>query len=96
MKHSFSIWLLALAVGVPAAAQQMMTSHAPTSMATQPVSVVQSQHKPVARVNGAVLTESDLLREEYTIFPYARQHNGSIPPEMAPDIRNGALKDDHL
>jgi hypothetical protein len=28
----------------------------------------------------------------YTIFPYARQHNGSFPKEMEPDIRRGALK----
>ena len=48
--------------------------------------------KPVVRVNGAVLTSSDLLREEYSIFPYARQHNGTIPKEMEPQIRGGALK----
>jgi peptidyl-prolyl cis-trans isomerase SurA len=43
-------------------------------------------------VNGAVLTERDLLREMYAIFPYARQHNGSFPKEMEPSIRRGALK----
>ncbi len=47
--------------------------------------------KPVARVNGSVLTDIDLVREEYSIFPYARQHNG-IPKELAPQIRSGALK----
>jgi hypothetical protein len=36
----------------------------------------QVSDKPVARVNGAVLTDRDLLREMYAIFPYARQHNG--------------------
>jgi parvulin-like peptidyl-prolyl isomerase len=46
--------------------------------------------KPVARVNGAVLTEADLVREEYSIFPYARQHNG-LPKDMEPQIRAGAL-----
>jgi parvulin-like peptidyl-prolyl isomerase len=45
----------------------------------------------VARVNGAVLTDADLVREEYAIFPYARQHNG-IPKDMEPGIREGALK----
>ena len=35
-----------------------------------------SQGKPVARVNGTVLTDRDLLREMYAIFPYAKQHNG--------------------
>jgi parvulin-like peptidyl-prolyl isomerase len=42
-------------------------------------------------VNGAVLTDHDLLREMYTIFPYARQHNG-FPKAMEADIRNGALQ----
>jgi len=46
----------------------------------------------VARVNGAPLTDLDLLREMYTIFPYAKQHNGSIPKAMEADIRQGALK----
>ena len=43
-------------------------------------------------VNGRVLTDTDLLREEYSIFPYARQHNGAIPPELEPQVRNGAMK----
>jgi foldase protein PrsA len=47
--------------------------------------------KPVARVNGSILTDADLLREEYAIFPYARQHNG-IPKDLAPQIRDGAMK----
>jgi parvulin-like peptidyl-prolyl isomerase len=47
--------------------------------------------KPVARVNGTVLTDQDLLREMYTIFPYAKQHNG-FPKDMEPGIRDGALK----
>jgi parvulin-like peptidyl-prolyl isomerase len=47
--------------------------------------------KPVARVNGSVLTDADLLREEYSIFPYARQHNG-IPKELEPGIRSGAMQ----
>jgi parvulin-like peptidyl-prolyl isomerase len=42
-------------------------------------------------VNGSVLTDADLVREEYAIFPYARQHNG-IPKDLAPEIRDGALK----
>lgn len=48
--------------------------------------------RPVARVNGVVLTDRDLLREMYTIFPYARQHNGGFPKAMEADIRGGALK----
>ena len=95
MKHRFSMWapfLLALA-----SSHAQVTSHAPTifkpapapkavSPAPQPAAA-----KPVVRVNGAVLTDADLLREEYAIFPYARQHNG-IPKDLAPQIRDGALK----
>jgi len=31
------------------------------------------------------------VREEYAIFPYARQHNG-IPKDLEPQIRDGAMK----
>jgi parvulin-like peptidyl-prolyl isomerase len=48
--------------------------------------------KTVVLVNGAPLTDRDLLREMYSIFPYARQHHGSFPQAMEPDIRRGALK----
>lgn len=48
--------------------------------------------KVVARVNGSALTDRDLLREMYAIFPYARQHNGTFPKTMEADIRGGALK----
>jgi hypothetical protein len=47
--------------------------------------------RPVVRVNGAVLTDRDLLREMFTIFPYARVHNG-FPKALEAGIRNGALK----
>ncbi|MGD0629498.1 MAG: peptidyl-prolyl cis-trans isomerase [Terracidiphilus sp.] len=79
-----------------AAAGAQVASHAPTVF-TQPPSpspVTGPQitpAKPVARVNGSVLTEADLLREEYAIFPYGRQHNG-IPKDLEPQIRAGALK----
>ncbi len=48
--------------------------------------------KPVVRVNGVVLTDEDLVREEYAIFPYAKQHGGKIPADMEPGIRKGALQ----
>jgi hypothetical protein len=47
--------------------------------------------RPVVRVNGAELTDRDLLREMLTIFPYARVHNG-FPKAMEADIRDGAMK----
>jgi len=78
--------LMALSVLIaPAAARGQMASHAPTSMANTTVAsasapqmapALQVSDKAVARVNGAVLTDRDLLREMYSIFPYAQQHNG--------------------
>ncbi len=61
----------------------------PTSPA--PSSSMQVTGKPVARVNGAVLTDRDLLREMLAMFPYARQHNG-FPKSEEAEIRRGALK----
>ncbi len=104
MKRRFPTWgvfLLALASShsqvashtptlfKPAPAQQRQTTQAGDTAlkAVAPASAV----KPVARVNGSILTDADLVREEYAIFPYARQHNG-IPKDLAPQIRDGALK----
>jgi parvulin-like peptidyl-prolyl isomerase len=91
MKVGTTLLTLILAAAVPMPAQ-LTASHASTQAAKQPSASVQPAGKPVARVNGVVLTEHDLLREEYTIFPYARQHNGQIPRELEPDIRKGALQ----
>jgi parvulin-like peptidyl-prolyl isomerase len=71
-----------------------MASHAPTAVArtaSARTSPLQVSDKPVARVNGAVLTDRDLLREMYTIFPYAQQHNG-FPKAQEAEIRQGALE----
>jgi len=89
MKRTFSIWLAVLA-SIPMNGQ-LAASQPPAPTATQPAAMVSPQ-QPVARVNGSVLTQADLLREEMAIFPYARQHNGGIPKEMEPQIRNGAMK----
>jgi peptidylprolyl isomerase len=82
MKRYFFVCALLLA-GSSAALPE---SHLPPAVPPQP------QGKPVARVNGAVLTDRDLLREMYAIFPYARVHNGGFPQAMEADIRKGALK----
>jgi len=77
-----------------AAASSQVASHSPTvfrAPATPPAHPSATASKPVVEVNGAILTEADLAREEYAIFPYARQHNG-LPKELAPQIRDGALK----
>jgi parvulin-like peptidyl-prolyl isomerase len=83
-----ALLLLALSAG-----SAQVASHAPALKpevrATVP-SLDMQTGRVVARVNGAVLTERDLMRELYAIFPYARQHNG-IPKSMEPEMRKGAL-----
>jgi parvulin-like peptidyl-prolyl isomerase len=91
MKSKFFICVLVLVALSPMSAQ-LVASHASTQAGKSAAAVVQPAGKPVARVNGAVLTDRDLQREEYAIFPYARQHNGSIPKEMESGIRNGAMQ----
>jgi len=71
-----------------------VASHTPTAVAKPAVpqsSVTQPTGKPVAKVNGTVLTDKDLLREMYAIFPYAKQHNG-FPKAQEAGIRQGALE----
>ena len=65
------------------------SSAAPANFA--PGSSLDVTGKPVARVNGTVLTDRDLLREMFAMFPYARQHNGFPKGEEA-EIRRGALE----
>jgi len=93
MQRRVSIAGLLLLAAASASAQ--VASHTPTvfrqTPAQRPSALASTADKPVARVNGTVLTDADLLREEYAIFPYARQHNG-IPKDMASQIRDGAMK----
>ena len=81
-----------LSMAITAASAQV-ASHAPTvaSAASAQTSPLLVSDKPVARVNGSVLTDRDLLREMYTIFPYAQQHNG-FPKAQEAAIRQGALE----
>jgi parvulin-like peptidyl-prolyl isomerase len=78
-------------------ASAQVASHAPTAVAKKPApqstmsSIAQPTGKEVARVNGTVLTDKDLLREMYAIFPYARQHSG-FPKAQEAGIRQGALE----
>jgi len=92
LKLSLGVFLLLTTVAAPG----QVASHAPTVFTQTPTARSSTAPsapaaKPVARVNGAVLTDADLVREEYAIFPYARQHNG-IPKDMEPQIRDGAMK----
>jgi len=77
------------------AASAQVASHAPTVFtqkpAQAPTTSAPAANKPIVRVNGSILTDTDLVREEYSIFPYARQHGG-IPKDLEPQIRDGALK----
>ena len=79
-------WAIAVLM---ASASAQVASHTPTA-----ISVKKSPAAPktVAKVNGVALTNSDLLQEMYTIFPYARQHNGGFPKAMEADIRKGAMQ----
>ncbi len=94
MKHQLPICGLLLTALSFSTASAQIASHAPTAVAnttpsqTAPLEIT---NKPVARVNGAVLTDRDLLREMYAIFPYAQQHNG-FPKAQEAAIRQGALE----
>ncbi len=93
MKIRLTFLILITSFVCPGFAQ--VTSHKPATFKSTPSATAGAQSQPttpVARVNGAVLTNSDLLREEYAIFPYAKQHNGGIPKEFEKQIRDGALK----
>ncbi len=95
MKQALITIMLVVMAGVGSSAKaQMAVSHEPTINPATPSADATSvpPEKPVARVNGTVLTDRDLLREMYTIFPYARQHNGGFPKAMEEDIRKGALQ----
>jgi hypothetical protein len=89
--HIITAALLTMAVSIGSA---QVASHAPTGAGA--TRLMESQRpdvtdKPVARVNGSVLTDRDLLREMYSIFPYAKQHSG-FPKGMEAEIRQGALQ----
>jgi parvulin-like peptidyl-prolyl isomerase len=92
MRYKLSIGIL-LMTALSAAAQ--VASHATTAVVTpataSTAAPLQVTDKPVARVNGAVLTDRDLVREMFTIFPYAKQHNG-FPKTQEAAIRQGALE----
>jgi len=92
MKHQLPL-CACLAIALSAASAQV-PSHTPTAVAntaSAQTSPLQTSDKPVARVNGAVLTDRDLVREMYAIFPYAQQHNG-FPKGQEAAIRQGALE----
>jgi parvulin-like peptidyl-prolyl isomerase len=85
-------FLFVMLIGiVPATGQVDSSLLTPIAKSPFKASSIIATGKPVARVNGAVLTDHDLLREMLSIFPYARQHGGKFPEAMEADIRRGAL-----
>ncbi len=93
-----SLVVFALLLGAAVAATGQVSSHNPAganppAAASLPStnSLFDPSARPVARVNGAVLTDRDLLREMLQIFPYANQHNG-FPKAQEASIRQGALQ----
>lgn len=99
MKYQITIAAVLLA-GISASAQ-LVSSHngaapaatvasAKAAQAASTVSV-QATGKPVVRINDAVLTDRDLLREMFALFPYARMHNG-FPKQQEAQIRQGAMQ----
>jgi peptidyl-prolyl cis-trans isomerase SurA len=93
MKYTAIIaaWLVVATMGASAQVASHASTAKPAAAAAAPGNVGVPADKPVARVNGVVLTDRDLLREMYTIFPYARQHNG-FPKAQEASIRQGALE----
>jgi parvulin-like peptidyl-prolyl isomerase len=92
MGFRFCMMAAALFCGSIAFGQSsLVSSHTSTVGGNSPQEVVSSPMKLAVRVNGAVLTESDVVREMYTIFPYAGQHNG-VPKAMEADVRKGAIE----
>lgn len=91
----YRITMAALLLVAASSNAQMLSSHAaslPAASASAPASTsMQVTGKPVARVNDAVLTDRDLLREMLALFPYARLHNG-FPKGQEAEIRRGAMQ----
>ena len=72
-------------------AAQLPPSHAPTvAAASAPASLAAM---PVARVNGTILTDRDLMRQMINDFPYAKQHGNRFPKELEAAIRASALRE---
>jgi len=97
--------VLSLCAVVDAGAQ-MVASHAPTSAPAARTSFpdaakavksgadassLQVTGKAVVKVNGAELTDRDLLREMFALFPYAKLHGG-FPNKQEAEIRQGAMQ----
>src|SRR4051794_33071247 len=86
---TFAVILAGLSIGSAQVASHATASNKPIASVTA-ARTPEAMMQPVARVNGSVLTQMDVLREMYAIFPYARLHNG-FPKDMEKEIRRGAM-----
>ena len=94
MKYKFTIAVLLVMASSANIEAQLVASHAPTLPVTRAAPVqgsLQVTGRTVAEVNGSVLTDRDLLREMFALFPYARLHNG-FPKGQEAEIRRGAMQ----
>ena len=89
----FRLYAMAAALfcGSLAFGQSPFVSSHDSTAGNPPSNTVSAAPKPAVRVNGAVLTEADVVREMHTIFRNASQHNG-VPKALEADIRKGALE----
>jgi parvulin-like peptidyl-prolyl isomerase len=91
MEFRLCMMAAALFCGSMAFGQSPLVSSHASPVNNPTLDALTAPMKPAVRVNGAVLTEADVVRQMYTIFPYASQHGG-FPKPLEADIRKGALE----
>jgi len=91
MTNKFVAFILFIVLSALTAAQTPTPAQASAPQSMFKSTTITPKGKTVARINGTVVTDRDLLREMMIIFPYARQHGGKFPQSMEADIRRGAL-----
>jgi parvulin-like peptidyl-prolyl isomerase len=89
MKKTFAVPALLLLAAVTMLAQ----GHPVAAKQTNGSPIAAPTGKVIAKVNGAPLTDRDLLRQMMIEFPYAKQHGGKFPAEFEKDIRRNALNE---
>lgn len=91
----YSVVGLGLLLATLGSAQNLTSSHAPTTAKiarpTGPASPVADPNKVVARVNGVPISQAELAAEMRVVFPYYSMHGNAIPKEFEDDFRNKAL-----
>jgi len=107
MKKIFILPTVIILVGLPlglAAQTPLESAHQPAMPAPRPAAPssdaaasggapAQAPESPVARVNGATLTEAQLNQEVQRLFPYYAIHGGRVPAGAEADLRKKAMHD---